>query len=247
MSARGERHPTLLPWFAAGRLDPAATEVVEEHLRVCESCRAEVSALRSVYRSVRAASAVDHISPALLVAYRAGGRRVPDSERRSMQEHLESCPACAADLHILERAEASERGRRGPALFAAVASVVIVAVVASWRTETHFKEEPVAVVFTPPQRGAPAERILSGKGPWLVQAWLPGLTSAQVYRATIRGADAPPESLSDELVTPASKDKFLLVKIPDRLAPGRYELSLVPRDGDGSDVATYGFRVEARR
>src|SRR5262249_19345893 len=157
-------------------LDPAETEAIERHLQECETCRAEVSALRSVYRSIRAIGPTDHVAPARLVAYRAGDPEVSGSERRSIRTHVEACHACGADLLTLERAEARERGRTAGAL-SAVASVVIVVTagwgLASWRTEWPGRNEPVAITFRAPQRGEATETTLPGDGPWLVRIWLP--------------------------------------------------------------------------
>ena len=69
MSLGRALHPERLPWFVSGRLDRAEAAAIERHLRSCDACRAEVSALRSMYRSIHAEVQPEHVSPPSLVAY----------------------------------------------------------------------------------------------------------------------------------------------------------------------------------
>jgi anti-sigma-K factor RskA len=69
-------HPTalLLPWYATGTLSEYERLEVEQHLVTCESCRAELQALREVHGDLRAAFA-DEGAPTS-AAYRAVQTRI---------------------------------------------------------------------------------------------------------------------------------------------------------------------------
>ena len=66
----------LLPDLLHDRLAPDARRLVEEHLRTCEVCQAELALLRDLHASMRGAPAVDaYRIAATIPAYRAPARR----------------------------------------------------------------------------------------------------------------------------------------------------------------------------
>jgi hypothetical protein len=253
IAVRHERapHPDRLPWFASGRLDLADAAEIERHVTGCESCRAEVSALRSMYRSLREAAASTHISPVRLVAFQARDPHVSRDERRIIEEHVRRCPACTADLAAVARSRPTPRGRRGLRVLEAAAAVLIV-VTLGWQVAVRIGESPTPpgptrVTFSPALRGPIADPRLVGAGPWELEIWLPLRAHARAYRARVERSDGESRSVLDRIVTVAPKEGSVVVRVPGGLLPGSYLLTMSSLDGAGSESIVHGFDVEGPR
>ena len=85
----------LLPWLANDRLGPEERERVEEHLKRCGPCSAE---LADVILTLRAAD--QHIPAADLVALvdREAGS---EYEQQALTDHLAHCRSCRAELDLV--------------------------------------------------------------------------------------------------------------------------------------------------
>jgi hypothetical protein len=244
-------HPDRLPWFASGRLDVADAAEIERHVNGCESCRAEVSTLRSMYRSLRGAAASAHVSPVRLVAFQARDPQVSRDERRLIEEHVRRCPACSADLAAVARSRATPRGRRGLRVLEAAAAMLIV-VTLGWQVAVRIGESPISpgptrVTFSPALRGPTANPRLVGAGPWELEIWLPLRAQARAYRARVERGDGDSTSVVDRVVTVAPKEGSVVLRVPGGLLAGRYLLTLSPLDGAGSESIVHGFDVEGPR
>jgi hypothetical protein len=241
------RHPERLPWFASGHLDRADAAAIERHLRSCDACRAEVSALRSMYRSIHAEVQPEHVSAAQLVAYHDLDPRVSDAQRRLVEEHVRKCHGCSADLAALRRADVPARARHARRWLGIAASVLIV-VSAGWQIALRRAESPASpvmahVVFSPAQRGADTAPRLLGPGPWELEVWLPLHAPATDYRARIYPGDEPLTTVFDGITTAGSKRGSVHLVVPGGFRPGHYVLSLSSRDDSGSEDIVHGFDV----
>jgi hypothetical protein len=242
------RHPEQLPWFASGRVGRAQAAAIERHLQRCEECRAEVSALRSMYRSIREETVSAHVAPVRLVAYYTRDPQCSEHDRRLIDEHLRTCHACSADLMALERADAPVHPKRARRFLGAAASILIVAAagwqLASWRPRSAIPAAVTHVVFRPAQRGASAAPLI-GAGPWELEVWLPLHASAPGYRARIYRSDDPSNTIFETSVVAGPKDESVLLLVPGGLLrPGHHELQLISQDGGGSGPDVRGFDVE---
>lgn len=112
--------------YVDGELDSVRAAAVEEHLKVCESCRIQAASLRSMSGLI--AGAADTVDPSDRL--RAGLARrlamveelprftcsriqvamsemldgeLPGEEAHLVSEHLRQCPACAAEYATLDR------------------------------------------------------------------------------------------------------------------------------------------------
>ncbi|HEX5045061.1 MAG TPA: zf-HC2 domain-containing protein [Candidatus Polarisedimenticolaceae bacterium] len=231
-------HPTRLPWFAAGTLPPAEAAGIERHLAACAACRAEVKALRSMTRTLRAFAPAGHVAPELLVAYHRDRAALSSEERARVQDHLGSCLSCTADLRALERAEASLHTVSRRRLLGAAASVLAVVLtgwqIAGWRAPAPL----LHVHLMPPQRGD-AQRIPAG--PCVLDVLLPEGAVDGTYVARI----ALPEGVTLPLEPSVSKDQWLSLAVPGGLGPGRHVLYVGQQGGNPSDAFAYGLDVEA--
>jgi anti-sigma factor RsiW len=252
MSLASARHPERLPWFVSGRLDRAELAVIERHLETCDACRAQVEALRSMYRSILEEAPSAHVSPERLVGHHTGDPRVSDDDRRSVEEHLRKCHTCSADLAALERADASLRRRHGRRVLGSAASILIV-VAMGWQLAGRRAEPPsvaavTRVVLPTAQRGTTAKPLI-GAGPWELEVWLPALRArAPAYRVRICRGDDPSNAVFETSVAAGPKDESILLFVPSGvLRPGHHVLSLIPRGGGGSEDDVRGFDVESTR
>jgi hypothetical protein len=252
MSPASARHPERLPWFVSGRLDGAELAAIERHLETCDACRAEVAALRSMYRSIHREAPTAHISPERLVAYHTRDPELSECESRLVEEHLRKCHTCSADLVALERADVSRHPRHGRRILGVAASILIVVAV-GWQLAGRRADLPSSaaithVVLASAQRGTSAEPLV-GAGPWELEVWLPALRgSAPGYRARIYRGDDPTNAVFDMTVAAGSKDETIVLLVPNGLLrPGHHLLSLVPSDGGASEEDVRGFDVETAR
>jgi anti-sigma factor RsiW len=244
-------HPERLPWFASGRLDVADAAEIERHVNGCESCRAEVAALRSMYRSLRDGAPSGHVSPTRLVAYHARDPQFSRDDRRIIEEHVRGCPTCSADLSALERSARSTRARHGRRMLEAAAAVLIV-VTLGWQIAVRRGESPsppavTHVAFSPTQRGTTADPRLVGAGPWELEVWLPLRAQARDYRARIERSGDPSSVVVDRVVTAGPQGGSVLLRVPGGLPSGHYLLTLSSLDGAGSERVVHGFDVGGPR
>jgi hypothetical protein len=249
----GGAHPERLIWYACGRLDPGEARAIERHLAACSDCAVEVEALRSMARSIREQARTDHVATWDLIAHHDAGPRPSGDRARAIRGHLRECRECASDLAALGKAGRLERRlRRGrlPAAAAVAAAAVIVlaaAGAAGFRIARPAATEapdlrPRQAVFAPVQRSARGERRLEGPGPWEVLVLLPYGAPAGPYRARIHRADGTAELIFEADVEPDAEGRLRL-GVSRVSGPGRYVLSLRPRDGTGADPYLFGFDV----
>ena len=235
-------HPARLPWFAAGTLPPAEAAVIEGHLERCADCRAEVEALRSMTRTLRAFAPTSHLTTELLVAYHADPDSLSPKERARVEDHLRSCPACRADLRALERADSTLRTAGRRRLLGAAASLLVVALtgwqIASWRAPGAPVQDLAHVKLEPGQRGTPPQ---VPAGPCVLEVLLPVRAEEGTYRARVR----LPGGEERALATSASHAQTLSLPVREGFTPGYHVLFLTPESGDVADAHAYGFQVEA--
>jgi hypothetical protein len=251
MSRGHALHPERLPWFASGQLDRARAAEIETHVQSCESCRAEVSALRSMYQSLREDAASEHVSPARLVAYHDVDARISDVDRRLVAEHLDKCLTCSADLATLQRAETSTRAGQGRRWLGVAASVLIV-MTFGWQTAVRRAESPASpavahVVFPPAQRGPSADVPPVGTGPLEIEVWLPLHAQAREYRACIERSGESSTPVFDRVVTARPNKRSVLLPVAGGLRPGHYLLTLSSLGGADSEKFPQSFDVEGQR
>lgn len=242
-------HPERLPWFAHGTLDGREAASIEEHVRACADCQAEVDALRSMTRSLRHFARLDHVAPERLVAYHTADPAMPARERRAVERHVRQCAGCSADVRSLARADVSlrEGPRWRPA--AAAASILLMAGV-GWGLAT-LRQQPAPpaaptvtrLVLEPTQRGA-GEQVPAGEaGAVELEVWLPPLGGATpIYVARVRRLEDPPAS-ARTIGAGSPKDGHLVLRVAEALAPGRHELTLTPAGGDASQRHVYRFEL----
>jgi anti-sigma factor RsiW len=235
--------------------------VIEKHLETCPECASEVVALRSIFRSLREQSHVDHLPAEDLVAYQDG--LALEGRRATIAAHLRECRECRDDLESLKAAAHRERAggegrapawkrlvaRRGTAATAAAAAAVVLLLggAALWRFVSFEREAPSAVPsisrvrFAPSKRGMEPPPRLEGRGPWEIEAILPLRAPATIYTARIRRADGP-ASLLFEAKVAADADGHLRLRLPRFDEPGHHILELQPAEADG-EAYIYGFDV----
>lgn len=84
----------LLPWLLNGTLEGEDRKEVQRHLETCERCRKALAETREAWSLF-----TQHLSSQDLVALAWGGPPlVVDSQ--TAEEHLASCPQCAAELEL---------------------------------------------------------------------------------------------------------------------------------------------------
>ena len=247
--SRRDDHPDLLPWYAAGRLQDEHAREIERHLEICEACRAEVAAQRSVAGTLRSHDLAEHPTAERLVLYRDARPRLDASEAREIATHVSRCPACAHDLAVLERASARSRPRRPMRVFAAAAaSVAVVALLGAWWLGRSISSPSLEiarrVVFPPAQRGGDDVPRLTGSGPWAVTIWKPLTATNGVYVARIHPAAEPGKTVFYAVALPIRGDGSVEVVVNAALKPGPYVLTLSPRQQGAEPIYAHGFEVQ---
>jgi hypothetical protein len=89
----------LLPWLLNGSLEAGERLQMLEHVRSCGSCRAALADTRAAWEIFDW-----HPPAAALVAHAGGGAAAGepgDSGSSDVEEHLASCPRCAAELELV--------------------------------------------------------------------------------------------------------------------------------------------------
>jgi anti-sigma factor RsiW len=254
----GEGHRHLLLWYVSGRIGPRERRGIDRHLRECEDCRAEVASLSSMMRSVRAADGIDHVAAAELALYEEEPLSLSPDRRGPIERHLAACPECREDFATLQRARrlasaqppAPQAPRRPPAArrgwwlpaAAAAAAVAVAALLPVWfRPASHALRPPEArsAVFAAPRRGAEADRILAGTGPWAIRVLLPFDAREGRYRVEILRAGARLPQLGSVAATDG--DRCLSLILPSLPAPGRYAMELRREPADDAEPYLYPF------
>jgi len=95
----------LLPWYAAGTLDPAESAQVESHLSSCDTCRDLLAVARGFRRlapQVPLETLFDHVQSQRLVEFAEDPSGLEPEARRFITTHLQACQVCAEALEILE-------------------------------------------------------------------------------------------------------------------------------------------------
>ncbi len=83
-----------LPWFENRSLDPEEQRLVVDHLTGCGPCRSDLEEVR-----LALAAHLSHL-PASAIADLAFSGRTETVPPGVTRRHLQSCPACAAELDL---------------------------------------------------------------------------------------------------------------------------------------------------
>jgi len=260
-------HPENLLWYAGGSLEPEERSSVELHLAVCRRCREDLALFRSMTRSVREQTRIDHASPAELMKMLEPGPGTAGSRAAFLDEHLAACLECSSDLARLREARRVEErlfaggsgeaaaapGRRRWARMAAYAAALLVlAGLGGWSLGRVFPPAEIArpaaagasaslPTLLPPERGAAREARLSPSGPWKLRVVLPFGHEEGAYSASLQGAGlAAPVSIGEEIVP--TREGVAILALPGPLAPGRFRVTLTPRAG--ANPRSYGYDFE---
>jgi putative zinc finger protein len=226
-------HPSELPWYVTGKLDPHEASRVEEHVRGCAECRREVEALVSMRRTI--------------LAYR---------DDLALMEGLAE-PGTTSGTTTGEAIGTATNAapRRGWAPWAwalagaAGASVVILGLLPLMRSggmrEPLLIEAP-QVVLLPAQRDATGAPVLRGSGPWSIRVVLPLGAPDGEYLVRIASDDG---ALVDgsEIRVPDVEGGQATLLVRSLPGAGRYRITLVPVAAGGGSVAaretSYPFAV----
>lgn len=235
-------HPTRLPWFAAGTLPPAEAACIEQHVADCAECRAEVDALRSMTRTLRAFAPAGHLAPELLVAYHGDRGSLSPEEIAPVEDHLRSCGPCRTDLHALERADDALRTVSRRQILGAAASVLVVTLmgwqIATWQGREAPAQNLAHVSLEAPTR---SDVMRIPAGPCVLDVRLPlhAEEGAYVARVQLPAGDSIP------LGSAVSTGQLVSFTVLDGFAPGRHLLYLRRQGGDASHEYPYMFDVGA--
>jgi hypothetical protein len=165
-----EKTAELLPWHLNGSLDAEETRQVAEHLETCADCREALAATRAAARIFS-----QHLPAEALVALAWGER--PEIDLDLADEHLRTCPQCAADLELARTSRALEQ-EDGVALFT-----------------PRSKPAPAAQPARAPWRAAALAAGLAGLvafGGWIYSAGQAHDLEARLARTPAPAASRPP-------------------------------------------------------
>jgi hypothetical protein len=248
--SRRDAHPDLLPWYAAGRLQDEQSRQIERHLEICEACRAEVAAQRSVAGTLRAHALAEHPPAERLVIFCESRQQLDASEAVAIEQHVSACPACAHDLVVLARASARSRPRPLARVLAAAATVAVAVLLGGWwlgrSVSSPSLENATRVIFPPPQRGGDDVLTLTGDGPWAVTIWKPLTATSEVYVARIHPEAHPEQMVFQAVALPLRGDGSVEVVVTTAVKPGSYVLTLSPRQQGAEPIYAHRFEVQGR-
>lgn len=117
----------LLPWYLNGTLDESERREVRGHLAGCEACRKALEDTRLAWTIYD-----QHIPSEALVAL-AWGESPDGYDPEVLERHLQSCPACAAELELVRTSRRLEEDG-DVALFARPAPKLTPPARAPWRS-----------------------------------------------------------------------------------------------------------------
>jgi hypothetical protein len=100
-----------------GRLDPRATQELEEHLAQCESCRGTEHAYDTLFEALR--DERSHPAPDELAAYVTGYGQLSAEDNARIESHVAECASCSEEVsssRAVERSAAAggEAGTESP-------------------------------------------------------------------------------------------------------------------------------------
>jgi hypothetical protein len=182
----------FLPWLLNGTLEAGERDEVQGHLKSCERCREALAETRSAWSSF-----TQHI-PTRDLAALAWGEAPAEIELATAEEHLASCPQCAADLELARMSRRLEEesnvavfpqvrtrpaaGESPRSWRAAAIAAGLAAVVASmgWIQALHQPGDAERIAQAkPPAPAAPAPRAADGSLQKQVEDLVARLTALQ--------------------------------------------------------------------
>lgn len=97
-------HRELLPEYVNDELSDALRQSVEEHLETCRACQQTLRMLRMISQSTPIENdwPDDHVSSELLSRYALQPESISPAERGAVDEHLQGCEACRAELQFVQ-------------------------------------------------------------------------------------------------------------------------------------------------
>src|SRR4030095_11076887 len=108
-----EKHPHLLPWYAARTLQAEAAEEVKRHVAGCPECRHVVEQMSAMAGSLSADASPVHVHPSDLIRYETDGFEGALEVGQEVEAHLIRCAACRQDLARLRLHRREEDAREG--------------------------------------------------------------------------------------------------------------------------------------
>jgi anti-sigma factor RsiW len=201
---------------------------IEAHLQTCRECTDDLESLRQASgierRSMSSADAIG-------------------SESSGAASGVADLRAVGASGSVKAKGPARVSILSG-ALYAGAALAILIATMLPGRLRPA-AVEPITVtpvVFSAPQRGAEAARVLPGLGPWSVRVILPLDAPLGDYEATVLREDRTP--LPGFETTAAARDESgVVIVLPPLPAPGRYLLLLRLHSDRSETPEQYPFEV----
>jgi hypothetical protein len=256
-------HPDRLPWLVAGRLDSPQARRLAEHLRSCDTCRAEAEALASMRRSLVAIHGHDHVGSDDLLAF-SEDSGLSGARRAAIAAHLAGCGDCAEDERLLRGAAAPGAPRpaggvrftagRHLGLAAALAAAVVALGVfivarrmerpapASGPAATRPEATSAVTLFASPSRGFRGPMVLAPGALRPITVLLPLDAAPGSYRLSLERPDGGVQS--DGTPRAADENGVVRAMLPAITTPGPYRLVLRQDRPDGVEYP-YEFFVAA--
>ena len=104
--------------------------------------------------------------------------------------------------------------------------------------------EVQSVVLAPPQRGTGDVKVLAGAGPWAISVVLPFGAPMGVYDLRIEAVDQPAHPVLNASL-PADTEGRLSVVVEFLPRPGRFVMSVRPRESAAATPYVYAFQTVA--
>ena len=240
-----DSHPTSLPWFIAGRLDPAEAGRVQAHLATCAECRDTAERLSSIGKTLIRHRGTPHVAAGDLVAFAKNELTGDALARQRVERHLDDCTECRDDLASLSAPDAGTDvpiGNRSGRFHWIGAAALVVVLLGGGICWSLLRTSGKDVTFLPPRRGLELSGTLAGPGPWRLKIMLPFEAPAGDYDMEVRGADGTrvagvPDSIVREDGGTAS------ATIPSLPGPGLYRMTLTPHVATPEAPFHYMFLV----
>ncbi len=240
--SRPTDHPSRLPWFAVGLLEPEEALGIQEHIHGCAECADASRALAAMGSGLRASMA-RHVPAESLVRYENGEATDP-VDRIGIEAHLAGCAGCRDDLEALRSVRREIGGARAPrrrrAILVAAAAVMLAValpVASRWWNPQGRGQAP----WLPASRGDSATPTLSGAGPWALTIELPLTAPDGAYRARLESSlGEPVRTLPGSIVARGGR---LQLSLEPLAPPGKYRLILEPSPADPAGAFIYPFEI----